>query len=39
MAGQGDMVKELLTKNGNYTNINIYQDLANLDRFAMAQLS
>jgi release factor glutamine methyltransferase len=39
MAGQGNIVKELLTKNGNYTNVNIYHDLANLDRFAIAQLS
>lgn len=37
MAGQGNIVRELLTKNGNYTNINIYHDLADLDRFAMAQ--
>lgn len=37
MAGQGDIVRDFLTKNGNYTNINIYHDLADLDRFAVAQ--
>ncbi|MBL1209642.1 peptide chain release factor N(5)-glutamine methyltransferase [Geminocystis sp. GBBB08] len=37
MAGQEKIVTDLFKKNGTYTNINIYQDLANLDRFIMAQ--
>ncbi|NCO75051.1 MAG: peptide chain release factor N(5)-glutamine methyltransferase [Cyanobacteria bacterium] len=37
MAEQDDIVKDLLTKNGSYTNINTYKDLEGIDRFVMAQ--
>lgn len=37
MAGQGQEVKQLFQSNGNYTNIQIHYDLANLDRFVIAQ--
>lgn len=37
MKGQSEIVKNLLTQNSHYTNINIYQDLANIERFATAQ--
>lgn len=37
MAGQGNPVKELLEQNGNYSNIKIARDLANLERCAIAQ--
>ncbi|WP_373479602.1 peptide chain release factor N(5)-glutamine methyltransferase [Geminocystis sp.] len=37
MANQDDIVKDLLTKNGSYTNINTYKDLEGIDRFVMAQ--
>ncbi|MGI0482904.1 peptide chain release factor N(5)-glutamine methyltransferase [Geminocystis sp. CENA526] len=38
MAGQGNIVKDLLIKNGHYHHINIDRDLANLDRFLSAKL-
>lgn len=38
MAGQGKIIQELLTNNGNYTKINMHLDLANLDRFTSAYL-
>ena len=38
MAGQGEEVKQLFRANSNYMNINIHYDLANLDRFVVAQL-
>jgi release factor glutamine methyltransferase len=37
MAGQGDLVKDLLVKNGQYYNIQIEKDFANLDRMSIAQ--
>ncbi|NET00558.1 MAG: peptide chain release factor N(5)-glutamine methyltransferase [Sphaerospermopsis sp. SIO1G2] len=36
MDGQADTVKQLLAENGNYCNINIYKDLAGIERFAVA---
>jgi release factor glutamine methyltransferase len=38
MAGQGVAVAELLSRNGNYTDIQIIDDLAGLDRFALARI-
>jgi release factor glutamine methyltransferase len=38
MAGQGDAVRELLIAQGSYTNIEIVNDLAGLDRFVLAQV-
>lgn len=38
MAGQGAAVKELLERQGNYTDIEIINDLAGLDRFVLARL-
>jgi release factor glutamine methyltransferase len=38
MAGQGATVVELLAQQGNYTNIEIIDDLAGLDRFVLARL-
>lgn len=37
MAGQGEQVQQLFATNGNYLNIKIHHDLANLDRFVVAQ--
>lgn len=39
MAGQGAQVVELLAQQGNYTDIEIIDDLAGLDRFVLARLS
>ncbi|WP_168491170.1 peptide chain release factor N(5)-glutamine methyltransferase [Anabaena sp. UHCC 0253] len=36
MAGQADIVKELLENNGNYCHISIHADLAGIERFAIA---
>lgn len=36
MAGQADIVRELLEKNGNYSHISIHHDLAGIERFAVA---
>ncbi|MCL1472749.1 peptide chain release factor N(5)-glutamine methyltransferase [Argonema antarcticum] len=36
MAGQAEMVAELLRLNGNYIEIQIFSDLAGIDRFALA---
>lgn len=36
MAGQAETVKELLINNGNYEHIQIYADLAGIERFAVA---
>jgi release factor glutamine methyltransferase len=38
MAGQGTIVAELLAQQGSYTDIEIIDDLAGLDRFAFARL-
>ncbi|WP_309740049.1 peptide chain release factor N(5)-glutamine methyltransferase [Chamaesiphon sp. OTE_20_metabat_361] len=38
MAGQGAIVAELLAQQGSYTDIEIIDDLAGLDRFAFARL-
>ena len=38
MAGQGTTVVELLEQQGNYTDIEIIDDLAGLDRFVLARL-
>jgi len=38
MAGQADMVKKLLESQGSYSNIQIYRDLAGIERFALAQI-
>ena len=38
MTGQGKQVEKLFQANGNYINIKIHYDLANLDRFAIAQV-
>ena len=38
MAGQGAAVIELLEQQGHYTNIEIIDDLAGLDRFVLARL-
>jgi release factor glutamine methyltransferase len=39
MAGQGKEVEQLFKANGNYSNIEIHYDLANLDRFVVAQIN
>lgn len=39
MAGQADIVKKLLQKQGSYCNIQIHQDLAGIERFALAYVS
>jgi release factor glutamine methyltransferase len=36
MAGQAETVQKLLQEQGNYYNIKIYQDLAGIERFALA---
>jgi len=36
MAGQAEIVRELLVSNGNYGNISIHADLAGIERFAVA---
>ncbi|WP_181016049.1 peptide chain release factor N(5)-glutamine methyltransferase [Pseudanabaena sp. BC1403] len=36
MAGQAEIVRSLLQANGNYTNIKIHQDYAEIDRFVSA---
>jgi release factor glutamine methyltransferase len=36
MAGQAEIVRSLLNANGNYTNIQIYQDYAGIERFVYA---
>ncbi|GAA6622284.1 peptide chain release factor N(5)-glutamine methyltransferase [Scytonema sp. NUACC26] len=36
MAGQAETVREMLHNNGNYCNIQIHQDLAGIQRFALA---
>ncbi len=38
MAGQGETIRDLLIANGNYTNIEIIDDLAGLDRFVLARM-
>jgi len=38
MAGQAEVVTELLKNQGSYTNIQIHTDLAGIERFAQAQL-
>jgi release factor glutamine methyltransferase len=38
MAGQGNIVADLLAQQGSYTDIEIINDLAGLDRFAFARL-
>ena len=38
MAGQADMVKKLLERQGSYDNIHIHTDLAGIERFAVAQI-
>ncbi|WP_315788478.1 peptide chain release factor N(5)-glutamine methyltransferase [Fischerella sp. JS2] len=37
MAGQADVVREMLQNQGSYCNIKIYTDLAGIERFALAQ--
>ncbi|MGJ5674243.1 MAG: peptide chain release factor N(5)-glutamine methyltransferase [Nostochopsis sp.] len=37
MAGQADAVREMLQNQGSYCNIEIYADLAGIERFALAQ--
>jgi release factor glutamine methyltransferase len=39
MAGQGEQVRQLLEENGNYQQIQIFHDLAGLDRFVLAYRS
>jgi len=39
MAGQADAVRELLQRQGSYTNIQIHQDLAGIERFALAYVA
>ncbi|WP_016949884.1 peptide chain release factor N(5)-glutamine methyltransferase [Anabaena sp. PCC 7108] len=39
MAGQADIVRELLENNGNYCNISIHADLAGIERFAVAYIN
>lgn len=39
MAGQADVVRTLLEKQGSYCNIQIHQDLAGIERFAVAYIS
>jgi release factor glutamine methyltransferase len=38
MAGQGETVRDLLTQQGSYTDIQIINDLAGLDRFVSAKI-
>ena len=38
MAGQAEIVRSLLIANGNYTNIQIHQDYAGIERFISAQI-
>lgn len=38
MAGQAEVVTELLKNQGSYTNIQVHSDLAGIERFAQAQL-
>ncbi len=38
MAGQADRVREILQNQGSYSNIQIYSDLAGIERFALAYL-
>ncbi len=38
MAGQAEIVTELLKNQGSYTNIEVHTDLAGIERFAQAQL-
>ena len=38
MAGQAEIVRSLLIANGNYTNIQIHQDYAGIERFISAQV-
>ena len=38
MAGQGEMVRQLLIQQGSYTDIQIIDDLAGLDRFVLARI-
>ncbi|WP_071189574.1 peptide chain release factor N(5)-glutamine methyltransferase [Trichormus sp. NMC-1] len=38
MAGQADIVRELLENNGNYCHISIHADLAGIERFAVAYI-
>jgi release factor glutamine methyltransferase len=38
MAGQGETVRDLLTRQGSYTDIQIIPDLAGLDRFVFARV-
>jgi release factor glutamine methyltransferase len=37
MAGQAEIVRDLIAQNGNYCNIEIHQDLAGIERFVSAQ--
>jgi release factor glutamine methyltransferase len=37
MAGQAEIVREMLENNGNYCDIQIHQDLAGIERFAICQ--
>ena len=39
MAGQGESVRQLLVARGSYTDIEIINDLAGLDRFVLARIS
>ena len=39
MAGQADRVKQMLHDNGSYSKIEIYPDLAGIERFALAYKS
>ncbi len=39
MAGQGEAIRELLVAQGSYTDIEIINDLAGLDRFILARIS
>ncbi len=39
MAGQGEAIRELLVAQGSYTDIEIINDLAGLDRFVLARIS
>ncbi|MDY6901007.1 MAG: peptide chain release factor N(5)-glutamine methyltransferase [Cyanobacteriota bacterium] len=39
MAGQADQVKQMLYDNGSYSKIEIYRDLAGIERFALAYKS
>ncbi|MEA5618862.1 peptide chain release factor N(5)-glutamine methyltransferase [Cronbergia sp. UHCC 0137] len=39
MAGQGEIVRQLLVNQGSYNNIQIHADLAGIERFALAYLN